>query len=303
MATTPRITHYEKYRLSRLICVSEIVSADYVQGSLYPAMHTHEDAWEMGCCLTGRATIYYGRRTVPLKAGEIFFVPPGIAHAFMIAEAGEQSSAFVVSFTCADEAIKLLRNRTLTTDAAQRQLLDQTIQELTHAFSRRVPGLRIYHFEPDPEAPLGAEQMICCYLEQLLIGLLRNITMRKGAVITGTHFEKAIDNYQIEAIRRYIREHLSEELSVDQLAKEFHYSRTRLSVLFKKATGQGINEFITRTRIARATQLLSEGKLSVAQVAEAVGYNSPQYFSRRFSQVAGCTPSVYLLRAQNVKEE
>ena len=292
----PRITHYEKYRLSRLLCVSEIVSADYVQGALYPAIHAHQDAWEMGCCLTGRATVYFGKRTVSLKAGELFFVPPGIDHAFMLSEDKEKSTAFVVSFTCVDEAMKLLRNSTFTIDQEQKKLLERTIQELTQAFSRKVPGLRIYHFEPAPEAPLGAEQMICCYLEQLFISLLRNLTMRKGNVITGVHFEKAIDNYQVDAVCRHIREHLKEDLTVEQLAREFHYSRTRLSVLFKKATGQGINEYISRARISLAMQLLSEGKMTVAQVAEAVGYNSPQYFSRRFAQVTGNPPSTYLVK-------
>ena len=288
-----RITQYEKYRLSRLICVNEIVSADYVQGDLPPSPHVHKDAWELGCCISGQAGVYCGKRIIPLKMGEAFFVPPGVAHSFIMEE-GSGNAAFVVSFTCADGPVKLLRGQTLQITPAQKQLIDQTIHELMDAFSRSVPGLRMYHFEPNPDAPLGAEQMILCYLEQLLIGFLRSITMRKGVVITGTHFEKSIGNYQIETVRRYIREHLQEDLSVEFLAKEFHYSRTRLSVLFKDATGQTINEYITKERIAKAKHLLVEGKLTMTQISRAVGYTSPQYFSRRFSQTVGCAPSAYL---------
>ena len=287
-----KITQYEKYRLSRLVCVNEIVSADYVQGDLPPSPHTHQDAWEMGCCISGQAAVCYGKRIIPLQAGEAFFVPPGVPHSFLIEEGS--STAFVVSFTCADGPIKLLRSRTLQITDDQMQIINQTIKELMDAFSRSKPGLRMYHFEPNPDAPLGAEHMILCYLEQLLIGFLRSITMRKGVVITGTHFEKSIGNYQIDTVRRYIREHLQEELSVETLAKEFHYSRTRLSVLFKEATGQTINEYITKERIAKAKHLLVEGKLSVTQISRSVGYSSPQYFSRRFSQTVGCAPSEYL---------
>ena len=288
-----KITQYEKYRLSRLVCVNEIVSADFVQGDLPPSPHTHRDAWEMGCCISGQAAVYYGKRLIPLCEGEAFFVPPGVPHSFLMEE-GSSNASFVVSFTCADGAVKLLRNQTLQITPSQKQLIDQTIRELMSAFSRNMPGLRMYHFEPNPDAPLGAEQMILCYLEQLLIGFLRSITMRKGVVITGTHFEKSIGNYQIDTVRRYIREHLHEDLSVDCLAKEFHYSRTRLSVLFKEATGQTINEYITNERIAKAKHLLVEGKLSMTQISRAVGYSSPQYFSRRFSQTVGCAPSDYL---------
>lgn len=294
-----RITNYEKYRLSRLVCVNEIVSADYVQGDLFPSPHTHQDAWELCCCIGGQALVYYGKQIVTLHTGEAFFVPPGVPHTVVL-EASSKNTIFVVSFTCADGPVKLLRSRTLQVTQAQREIIDLTIREMMDAFSRSKPGLRICHFEPNPDAPLGAEQMILCYMEQLLIGFLRAITMRKGVVITGTHFEKSIGNYQIDSIRRYIREHLQEELSVEQLSYEFHYSRTRLSVLFKDATGQTINEYITGERMRKAKLLLVEGKLSVTQIARLVGYSSPQYFSRRFSQMVGCAPSEYLLKTEEM---
>ena len=122
-----KVTRYEKYRLSRLVCVHEIVSADYVQGDLPPSPHVHQDAWEMGCCISGTASVYYGKQLIPLQAGEVFFVPPGVNHAFVLQEQGE-NTAFVVSFTCDDGPVKLLRNRTLQVTADQSQLINQTIR-------------------------------------------------------------------------------------------------------------------------------------------------------------------------------
>jgi len=292
---TMKICQYEKYRMSRLVCINELVSADYVRGSLSPSPHVHRDAWELGCCISGTAQIYYGKRSIMLKEQEAFFIPPGVNHSFMLDD-DPSNTVFVVSFTCADGPIRLLRSRSLQMTPQQRQLIEQTIQELIEAFSRNCPGLRMYHFEPNPDAPLGAEQMVLCHLEQLLISFLRSVTMRKGVVISENHFEQSIGNYQIDTVRRFIREHLQEDLSVDALAKEFHYSRTRLSVLFKEATGQTINAYITDQRIAKAKRLLIEGKLSMAQISRAVGYSSPQYFSRRFTQTVGCVPSEFLAR-------
>ena len=287
-----RITQYEKYRLSRLVCVNEIVSADYVEGVLLPAHHSHRDAWELSCCIHGQATVCCGNRILTLNAGEAFFVPPGMDHTVTLGE-DREDCVFVVSFTCNDDPIKLLRGQILPITQFQQQIISATIGEMMAAFSRNNPGLRIFHFEPNPQAPLGAEQMILCYLEQLLIGFSRHITMRKGEVITENYFENAIGNYQIDGVRLYIREHLNENLSVEVVSREFHYSRTRLSVLFKNATGQTINEYITRKRIEKAKQLLLEGKLSVTQIAREVGYSSPQYFSRRFSQITGVSPTAY----------
>jgi AraC-like DNA-binding protein/mannose-6-phosphate isomerase-like protein (cupin superfamily) len=288
-----KISKYEKYRLSRLVCVNEIVSADLVHGDLAPAPHTHDDAWEFGCCISGSATVYCGKRATTLQAGQAMFIPPGTAHCFSMTNR-DTNKVFVVSFTCEDGAIKLLRNRMLSITPQQEQLISNIIQELTDAFSRHMPGLRMYHFSPNPDALLGAEQMVVCYLEQLLIGFLRTVTMRKGVVITATHFENTITNYQMEAVCRYIRDHLSEHLTVDGLAKEFHYSRTRLSVLFKEATGVTLNAYITQARISKAKHLLMEERLSVARIAQVTGFSTPQYFSRRFLEIVGCTPSEFV---------
>lgn len=289
MATQPiRILKYEKYRLSRLVTVNDIVSADYVRQPLQPNPHTHADAWELCCCLSGSLALYYGEQVITLQDNQAYCVPPEIRHTTKMT-AGK---AFIISFTCSDEAMKLLRNRILQVGSYQ-QLLQNIIQELKAAFRRNQQDLRVWHFEPNPDSPLGAEQMICCYLEQLLIGILRQLTMRKGSIISRTHFENAISSYQIEAVIQYIRESISRSLTVEQLAQEFHYSRTRLSVLFKKATGLGINEFITQERITRAKELLSQNEMSISQISEAVGYSSAQYFSRRFSLEAGCSPTFY----------
>ncbi len=283
-----RPTKYEKYRLSRLVSVNEIVSADYVRSTLSPHFHTHADAWELCCCMTGQLNVHYGEQVLLLEPGQAFCIAPDVKHTIVM----QNGTAFVISFTCADEALRILRNRILQVSGEQ-HLLQRIVTELKLTFSRNKQDLRVFHFEPNPDAPLGAEQMICCYLEQLLISILRQITMRKGNIITGTHFERAISSYQIEAVIHYIQQHLSHCLTVEQLAQEFHYSRTRLSVLFKKATGLGINEFITRERIEQAKAMLREGNLSVSQIAEAVGYTSAQYFSRRFAMEVGCSPSVY----------
>ena len=89
----------------------------------------------------------------------------------------------------------------------------------------------LFRFVPDANSPVGAEQMICCYLEQFLILLLREITKIRGTVASYKQFHKAFQSYLTDRITTYIRHNLSGQLTVQQIADHFHYSRARLSSL------------------------------------------------------------------------
>ena len=80
---------------------------------------------------------------------------------------------------------------------------------------------------------------------------------------------------------------------MQQIADHFHYSRARLSAIFKDVTGQGVNEAVTDARMRKAKKLLAEGKLSVTRIAGALGYCSSQYFSTKFTKEIGCSPTEY----------
>ena len=69
---------------------------------------------------------------------------------------------------------------------------------------------------------------------------------------------------------------------------EFHFAR-----LFKAATGDTPFQFVTRTRMDRAKQLLRKTRLPIVEIAERVGYQKPSHFSARFRALSGCGPDAY----------
>ena len=96
--------------------------------------------------------------------------------------------------------------------------------------------------------------------------------------------------YELQA---YIQDHLSEHITLESLTRQFHYSRSYLTAQFRMTTGMSIMEYISRLRIQRAKELLLDGGMTVAQIAEELGYSSMQYFSQCFKQAVGCSPSRY----------
>ena len=286
---------YKKYPLSRIVSVREIVSADYVMGVYKRRLaHAHQEAWEMCFCMEGEVTYYQEDRAIQLRPGQVIFTAPGVVHDSYIED--PTSASFFISFTCSDTYIQILRQRKVRITRQQERLMERLVEELRGAFELKNDRLRIYNFVLDENCPLGAEQMICCYLEQLLIGILRDLTMQEGRPVSSEDFLEAVEGDLVNRINRYIDKHLAEPLTVEGLCREFHYGRTKISTAYKKAMGMGINAYITQQRLERARQLLEEGGLSVTQVSEQAGFASPQYFSRKFLAAYGCAPSQYAER-------
>ena len=61
--------------------------------------------------------------------------------------------------------------------------------------------------------------MICCYLEQIIIHLLRASTMSQGQVVRSGQLQEAIQTYLVEQVSAYITEHIQERLTVEQIAE------------------------------------------------------------------------------------
>lgn len=284
---------YENYSLTRTVSIKEIVTADYFTGPLpCDYSHSHPDAWEICCCLQGDLTLVKDYRNVQLKPGQIALVQPGIEHDILVL--GKKSVNFVISFTCSGEQLRSIQDTVVTFTEDQLILIHKIVDELKSSFQQNDVQMHLFSFRPSPDSPFGAEHMICNYLEQIIITMLRNVTMKDdGTIIRSGHFKDAMQSHLIAQVGKYIQDHLHEKLTVEQIAAHFHYSRARLSAIFKEVAGMGINEVVTVERMRKAKFLLTNRKMTVTQIASALGYCSPQYFSTKFTKEAGCPPSLY----------
>lgn len=98
------------------------------------------------------------------------------------------------------------------------------------------------------------------------------------------------ENSYVAGIKVYVEDHLEEELSLSYLADIIHLAPSYLSQLFKKQTGEGLNDFVAERRIYKACRLLQTTALSVSDIARKVGFQDINYFSRVFKQRQHLTP-------------
>lgn len=285
---------YEKYWLSRIISVQAVVSADYVEGCLAAENdHAHQDAWELIYVRAGQVEVRKDDETILLAQDQMLLLCPGIHHDLQIEDPGAKT--FVLSFVCSNDSYLLsVQNTVLQATPSMLPMVESMVRELTATFAPQSHRLHLIRFVPDQNSPVGAEQMICCCLEQFLILLLRERAMVQGNPTTGEQFHQAFQTYLTDQVTEYIKQNLSGPLTVQQIAAHFHYSRTRLSALYKEATGVGINEAITNIKIQKAKELLRCSQKSIAEISEELGFSSAQYFSYKFVKVVGIPPSKYI---------
>ena len=124
----------------------------------------------------------------------------------------------------------------------------------------------------------------------------------EGGKPDGQHGGEESEN-AVEQIKQYIAGHVSEELSVEDLAAMVHFNPDYLSRVFKKETGKTVSEYITEYRCALAGELLKNTDLSVTMIASKSGYPNYAYFTRIFKKYSGCTPREYRKKSDLCKKE
>lgn len=82
-------------------------------------------------------------------------------------------------------------------------------------------------------------------------------------------------------------------LGVGELAEGLYTSRSKLCVVFKAETGESLGAYIRRRRTERAEDLLGNSSLSVAQIAELLGFAQQAAFTHAFKQATGLSPSAW----------
>ena len=97
-------------------------------------------------------------------------------------------------------------------------------------------------------------------------------------------------------VTAYIRRHLSEPITTEQIAAALFLSRSRLSVKFKQETGQNLIDFILKEKTDEAKRLLRYTDKPAAAISAYLGFSSQSHFSRVFKKYAGCQPNEYRKR-------
>jgi AraC-like DNA-binding protein len=247
--------------------------------------HSHQ-GFELIFLVAG-ATAYEfaGRGTVELRGGHFLVVPPGLVHrglqdvrspsniCGLALKASPPSAWKTTTFTAAD----LRRVRTALEHASRKvHPFNPALRWLVRRLMEETAG---YPTSPHrAEATIALRALICAVLVEAMRQMRMPPTQPKQFVA---------------AAIAYLRQHLHEEVGMDNLVRHVGFSRARMFEMFKAQTGLTPNDYLQRLRVEKAQEQLRQTSLSVTEIGLATGFSSGQYFSTVFARYAGVSPTEF----------
>ncbi len=140
-------------------------------------------------------------------------------------------------------------------------------------------------------------------LTEILGRAIDTVNMKRHQAMMESYGQQYIDSVAkksrgdavdaVETVEKYIREHLSEDLSVQSLANMVYVSADHLTRSFKKKYGKTVSSYILDKRMELAGELLKRQDLTITMVSDSVGYGNYSFFTEQFKKVYGMTPRDY----------
>lgn len=127
------------------------------------------------------------------------------------------------------------------------------------------------------------------YADSLGLALAAQLLRRYGPVVPH-RLGNSLPRRRLQRVLDYVHDHLGDDLALTELAGIAHLSPSHFKVLFKQAVGVPVHQYVIRSRVEFAIELLRRGKLAASDVALQAGFASQSHMARCMRRVAGVTP-------------
>jgi len=108
---------------------------------------------------------------------------------------------------------------------------------------------------------------------------------------------------KISEIAAFLNSHYQDELTLEQVSKQFYISPSYLSRIFKKITGFHFREYLLVIRVREAQRMLLESQHKILSISELVGFRHISHFNTTFKKITGISPLQYRKRQLEIGRE
>jgi AraC-like DNA-binding protein len=261
-----------------------------------PAPHRHE-YFQIHVQLKGQTSHYFGAATRPVSAGTVCFIAPYKLHFIPTVPGAEY---FLVN------ASQLFMLPGLTVDPLD--LEDVSLEQAPELAPFNFQQYADFVFEgeelrtiirlcesmmTESRARAPGSTVLCrAYLHQL-IGM---VCRKYGDTLwhlAESRISRTTRRETLAELGRFLRANFEKPVSLSDAAEAVGLTPTYLAHLVKKETGRTFLELLTERRLDRAKELIVHTALPISKVAELAGFADFAYFTRRFKQLTGSSPSRY----------
>lgn len=136
-----------------------------------------------------------------------------------------------------------------------------------------------------------SERYAADLLEESSIKMFLALVLRV-CILSDLHRVQRSGHLAIDEVFRYIHDHLTEELTLEQLEKKFFVTRHHLIRQFKRRCGMTVHQYIVKARLDLCRTYIEQG-YSITEVYRMGGFGGYNHFFRAFKQEYGMTPKEY----------
>jgi AraC family transcriptional regulator len=207
--------------------------------------------------------------------GDVKIVPPGVPRVWETESATIKLSMYLSSVLMHStaEAMGIDLNRVAI--APQLHVRDPRIEHIGWAVKAELESL-------DPAGRLYGDSLGVALASHLLRAYVPAGAQRCDGRFSQRRLRRVVD---------YIHEHLALDLSLAQLAQLVDMSPSHFKVVFKQSTGLPVHQFVIRSRVEYATELIGRDNLPLSQVALQAGFANQSHMARCMKRLMGATPA------------
>lgn len=276
---------WEAYKIKSKIEINEFYSAfvRYCKNEYVFGGEAH-DFWEIVYILEGVAEISADDRILKLRKNQIIFHKPMEFHAIRPAD-NTNPKLFILSFSASGKIMNRFKNKIFHLDPKLHSMLMQILKFMEE-------NNNIESQNTTPVTYLQRFSDGSCY-GQTVKNMTENFLMT--LYNAGSLDSQLLENNETVIYNKaisFIDKTIYERISVPAVSKECNVSLAYLKKIFAKYTGLGIHEYILKSKISLAKQMLDSGS-SVKSISNKLAFSSQNYFSYVFKRETGISPSEY----------
>lgn len=266
----------KRYDITMEVAPREAVKLMYISksrfgGDWHSTLHTHKCA-ELFYCVHGCGQFNIAGTLYPVETDDLIIINPMVEHTEL--SLNSNPLEYVVLGV---EGIDFLFDR--DNERFARMNCRRTREEMLFLFQSLLREV---------DAKAEACETICQdLLEVLLLWLVRDnaFTVRPNTMHQGSK--------ECAAAKRYLDEHYTENLSLDDLAQVTHVNKYYLSHEFSREYHISPINYLIRKRIEESKALLTSANYSISEISNILGFSSASYFSQSFRRLTNMTPAKY----------
>lgn len=257
---------------------SSIMYRQYGRDALYKTWHTSPCHTLMYFYSDG-GSIVFNDRIYPIRRGTLIFFTSGCYHYTMPdhPERYERSKLFLVPEDWENLFVPFAEDPSISKFSSRSVVYAQIPEEMQEEIDRLFRKIR----DASDFCEVSSLMVSGCIFQ--LAAYLNKYEM-ESLPAPADFIAKALD---------YINRHIAEELSVESICEIIPISKYYFCRRFKRATGLTVMEYILKTRITLAKNMLRKETLSISEISAACGFCSVSYFCRVFREHTGITALQY----------